>query len=246
MSKCYVNVCGGIGNQLFQIAAGYAYSKKYEKELFINVTEWTASQGKQPNNYADNLLQNFEFHNGPLQNVHSIDEKEFNYNELPYYDGDVVLNGYFQSLKYFQDYKDEFVSKLVLPKINTIFITNKSVAFHIRMGDYSRFPTIFGNNEEYFRKLFREYKDHNINVFTDSPEYVNRFLNEGEFNIFSSNSELKDLTALAQHEILVCSNSSFSWWASLLGVPKKKVYVPSKWLHDRDCSDIYYDGMIKI
>jgi hypothetical protein len=31
----------------------------------------------------------------------------------------------------------------------------------------------------------------------------------------------------------------------LLGVKKDKIIVPEKWLLDRDCSDIYYEGMIK-
>lgn len=245
MSDCYVNVCGGIGNQLFQIAAGYAYSKKHYKNLLINISNWTASQGSNPNVYANNLLKNFTYYRGSTDHATKFEEEGFNYKEIPEFKGDVVINGYFQSLKYFENYKEEFVNQLDLPNFNMNFIDDDSVAFHIRRGDYAKYPQVFGDNEEYFRKLFNQFKDRKINVFTDSPDYATKFSEVAKFTIIRSASELKDLTALANHKTLVCSNSSFSWWASVLGVEKDAIYVPKVWLHDRDCSDIYYKGMIK-
>lgn len=73
-----------------------------------------------------------------------------------------------------------------------------------------------------------------------------RVLNEfpdKSFRIIRGKDELEDLTIMAHHPNLVCSNSSFSWWASMLGIEKNKIIVPNKWLLTEDCSDIYTDKM---
>lgn len=245
MTKCFAKMEGGIGNQLFQLAAAFAYARKHGKKLFIDDGEWTASQGKSPKLYRDSLFKNFEFCSSSNL-VTEIKEQRFNYNELPYIDGDVALRGYFQSLKYFQEYKDDFIKKLQFPEVNDRFITRDSMSFHIRMGDYKYYPAIFGNNINYFSKAFERYQDEfQINVFTDSPDDVLRIFDKYDFRLIRTSSELNDLTLLSKHDRIVCSNSSFSWWGAILGNPKDLIIVPDKWLLDRDCSDIYYEGMIK-
>jgi hypothetical protein len=247
-NKCYVDVSGGIGNQLFKVANGYAYSQRYNLELVIDPTNWTASQGTSPILYQSNIFKNFNIiPRGETTEIHEI---SFNFMELPKYDwsyGDISLHGGFQSLKYFEDYKDEFISLLCLPKVDTSFISSDAnIAFHIRFGDYQHYPKIFGDITNYFHKQFEKFSpDFQINVFSDSPELVlNKFRNY-KFNLIKTSSELNDLTLLSLHDRIVCSNSTFSWWASLLGAKKELIIVPDKWLLDRDCKDIYYEGMIK-
>lgn len=249
MNRCYVDVCGGLGNQLFQIATGYAYSKKYNLELVVDPSNWTASQGVSPIIYQTEIFKNFNNAYSPRGKTKEIHETGFNYAELSKYfwlDGDVSLHGYFQSLKYFEDFKDDYIKQLVLPKVETSFIKEKNIAFHIRIGDYRNFPHIFGDLTEYFKAMFLKFQDeYQINVFTDSPEVVLDKYKQYNFNLIKTSSEINDLTLISLHDNVVCSNSSFSWWGTLLGKKKDKIIVPSKWLLDRDCSDIYYEGMIK-
>jgi hypothetical protein len=48
-----------------------------------------------------------------------------------------------------------------------------------------------------------------------------------------------------KHHIL--ANSSFSWWAAYLSdSPEKVVIAPDKWNNQKDFSDIYTEGMIRI
>jgi hypothetical protein len=245
MNECYVNVCGGIGNQLFQVANGYAYSKTYSKELFIDASRWTASQGRHAMDYRDSIFKNFKY-GIPTDNTTPIVEQRFNYDELGFYDGSVSLHGYFQSLKYFKDWKDEYINRLYLPQVNTKFITDKHVAFHIRRGDYLNLSHIFDVcNTEYFNKLFIKYKNYVIHVFTDSIDYVCDEFKQHKFDIITTNSEIEDMMVMSKYNTIICSNSTFSWWASILGdIPKKTIIVPPKWLLDRDCSDIYREDMI--
>lgn len=241
MNSCYVNVIGGVGNQLFQIAAGYAYAKKHGKKLIINPYNWFAGQGTNPLVYKDTIFKNFEYGNCFTRDVIGIHEKRFNYDELPFHVGSVSLNGYFQSLKYFEEYKDEFISLLNLPEVDSEI----DIAFHIRRGDYLKHATIHHVcHTEYFEKFFEKYKGQNIKVFTDDPNHViNEFPNY-KFEILHSDSDIKELAYMSKCDIVVGSNSTFSWWAALIG--DKTSYFPSKWFGDgREATDIYYDKMIK-
>ena len=66
-----------------------------------------------------------------------------------------------------------------------------------------------------------------------------------KFDIITTNSEIEDMMVMSKYNTIICSNSTFSWWASILGdIPNKTIIVPPKWLLDRDCSDIYREDMI--
>jgi hypothetical protein len=46
---------------------------------------------------------------------------------------------------------------------------------------------------------------------------------------------------------LICSNSSFSWWASFIGVKKNKIIVPKIWFKNiQNHDDIYREEFTKI
>jgi hypothetical protein len=240
MNTVYVKLAGGLGNQLFQIANGYAYSKKHNRVLLLDDTEWAASQGKSPKNYQNTIFKNFKYVSEKITKDSYIEfhEPEFNYNEIPKFDKDICLIGYFQSLKYFETYKDDFISQLELPECN---LFKDSVAVHIRRGDYLQHAHIhYVCDTEYFSKNIKEFSEKNINVFTDSLELVQSEFNDHNFRIIQTESELMDLMAMANHTDIICSNSSFSWWASLLGVKKNKIIVPTRWFNNfQNHDDIY-------
>ncbi len=244
MSNCYANVCGGVGNQLFQIATAYSYAVRFGKDLKIDACHWHASQGRSPLEYKDSIFKNFEY--GIGKNAVTLQEKRFGYDPLPDIEGEVSLEGYFQSLKYFENCVDEFISRLNLPEVKTDYIKDKNVAFHIRRGDYLNYGDLFKIGKNYFPKQFENFKDYQINVFTDSPELVLREFHKYNFNLIQTSSELKDLTSISKHDNVVCSNSTFSWWASLLGKKKNKIIVPNEWIKGQDCSDIYRLDMTKM
>jgi hypothetical protein len=247
MKHCFVKVCGGLGNQLFQIAAGYSYCKKYNKSLCIDTSNWFASQGKNPITYKNSIFKNFEYSSNSTSDIDKIIEEDINYTELKFYDGDVSLSGYFQSLKYFDDCMYEFIEKLCLPSVDNSFIQEKNVAFHIRRGDYMNFSHIHGVcDTEYFNSQFEKFKNYQINVFTDSPDIVSEEFKNKKFNLIKTTSELNDLTLMSLHENIVCSNSSFSWWASLLGNKKDTIIVPNRWLNTQNQYDIYRSDFTKI
>jgi hypothetical protein len=242
MNNCYVNVIGGVGNQLFQIAAGYAYAKKYNKKLIINPCGWFAGQGTNPLEYKDTIFKNFQYDIPSQENKTPIQEKRFNYDELPFLEGSVSLNGYFQSLKYFEEFKDEFISLLNLPEIDNNLIPE--VGVHIRRGDYlNKIDIHHVCYTDYFEYFFEKFKDKYIKIFTDDPDCVAKEFAKYTIDTLKSDPDIKDLAYMSKCKILVGSNSSFSWWAALIG--NNESYFPSKWFSDgREATDIYHDKTI--
>ena len=247
MNNCYINVCGGLGNVLFQVATAYAYSKKYDKNLFINPDNWNACQGNHVLTYRNTIFKNFQY-GSPNGVVNFIQEKEFNHSVLEYAEGDVCLNGYFQSEKYFQDVSEEFIKLLDIPSVDKNILyhsgKNKSVGIHIRRGDYLHYKDIhYVCTPEYFNYFFDKFKDCNISVFTDSPDIILDEFSGKDFKIIKSSSDLKEFAFMSQCDILVGSNSSFSWWASMIG--KMECYFPDRWFYDsRKHEDVYRSDMI--
>ena len=252
MDKCYVNVCGGIGNQLFQVANGFAYSQEHNKELLINATGWSAGQGTHPDKYKDTIFKNFKYAADGTKACEAISEKRFNYDELPYISGDVSLNGYFQSVKYFEEYAEEFEMLLHMNFDDVWVGPSGCVGVHVRRGDYLGHTKHNICDRNYFEDAFKYLQideDEELHIYTDSPEHVAAEFkgSDRKISIIEEADELLCLNYLACYDNLICSNSSFSWWASKLGRFNENILVPSRWFNDfEDHGDIYMDNFTKI
>lgn len=250
MDKCYVSLAGGVGNQLFQAAAGFAYSKEHGKELMLDSNNWSASQGIPPSFYKKSIFRNFNFEKASKYST-PIHEEKFNYTELPHKDGDVVLHGYFQSLKYFEDVQDEFKRLVELSPIDCNREKFKNVvAMHVRRGDYLQHHTIHHVcDTNYFVDAAIEHFNSNpIHIYTDSPSYVLEEFDKKlkHFSIIETKDELQDLYMLGIYDNVICSNSSFSWWGTFLGCPKQKIIVPDIWFKNyENHDDIYRSEFIR-
>jgi len=162
---------------------------------------------------------------------------------------DTYYEGFFQSVSYFRDceeiVREEFriKSRYVREferKYRSFYRDNKIIAVHVRRTDYLIYGSNFlgGPNMTlpllYYEKVFRlienigEYKI--IFVGDDLSEVKSHFA--GMKNaLFETNGEIVDFQILQNADILVISNSTFSWWAAYLNPKKdKKVYAPVYWL----------------
>jgi hypothetical protein len=146
---------GGLGNQLFQIFMLISYSIKHNKQFVIpkNLQSWDKRI-----TYWDTIFLNlmpFLVSNNDIEKYIEIKEPSFKYTELSSITENVVLNGYFQSYKYFENNYTEVCDKLGLYQIrniikqkyftqtNNINENNKicnTISLHFRMGDYKNMP----------------------------------------------------------------------------------------------------------
>jgi len=161
MSKVvHVHLVGGLGNQLFILAAGLSYARKFNLQLAITPKN---NYGKR-SGYWNTILARWLDGKSPdgvivvesgAGKAHVINENGFAYSPfIAPQNTNVVLRGYFQSARYFDSIKDEIVkaftpaplSKLALEIDNLasqIFTNNGSyVSLHVRRGDYVQYPTI--------------------------------------------------------------------------------------------------------
>lgn len=261
-------IYGGLGNQLFQLAYGeslkiahnnvnikyidltkYAKTKRKWELGFLNIKPFNISKREIYSiffkRFINSKVNKFNFN---FQYFGIINEKQNKYiqNYLEK-NRNFILDGYWQSEKYFNDNK--FYIKTFLNSKNKNFSTknrdskNQKVAVHIRLGDYNN--TFEGKknhlvcNFEWYKNaiiyLKGLNKDLKFTIFSDDKELVkNEFRNFKNLEINNSdysNSAYKDLFEMTKYDHFIISNSSYSWWASYLGEKENsKIIAPKYWL----------------
>ena len=161
-----VNIIGGLGNQLFQYAFGYAISQKkdevlkldtnnlevhglrdFELELYnINIILASKEEVKKlkykNENIFDKVLRKIKRKDAPLSNQYY---KEYTFNfDKNIFDKDIYFEGYWQSEKYFKDNREDLLKQFTLKKeihpqsqqYRQKIKSTESVSLHIRRGDY--------------------------------------------------------------------------------------------------------------
>jgi hypothetical protein len=223
---------GGIGNQLFQYAAGFARSLK-EHTTFKIDTRWYASQNK----------RSFSL------NHFSITAPEAHILEIlftKYVQKNSYLTDYFQDISYFEHSEEalrkEFRLKEPLenkyPEIVHNITRTESVSVHVRRTDYI-------DKQHRYIVLTPEYYTNAMNhilsiksgavfyFFSDDIEWVQKNLPIPENSFFVSGKQYTDyeelgLMSLCKHNIT--ANSTFSWWGAWLNTYTEKIIItPKKW-----------------
>ncbi len=246
--KITVNLKGGLGNQLFQILAGVNYANKHNKEFFIDYSnQFHASQGNHPNEYKSNLFEKIP--EGKIDSTFKLyNEKRYEYDEIPFIEGNVLLEGYFQSKEYFNKEDLKIISFDSLQKKSEIidnFIDDNTVGIHVRGGDYKIYPKHNVIKEQYYNKCISKFMDSNFYVVTDDRNYASSLLPDG-VKVFNGKNEIGDFLFLTRCKNLIISNSTLSWFASMFN-NKKKILAPSRWFNDNTNTEgLYRDDFERI
>ncbi|MEK6829645.1 MAG: alpha-1,2-fucosyltransferase [Nanoarchaeota archaeon] len=261
MDKVSISLQGGLANNLFQIACAYSYGKKYSKELIL-LNQKKGIVHNSISSYRDSVLKDFYFFDTyNLSNFKGLRESQFCYNELPKIDGNIVLDGYFQSEKYFKEYKEElqnlFLSDAHISLIREKFkdiLNNTTCSIHVRRGDYLNFSNIHPvQNMNYYMKAIKSMpKETVFLIFSDDIEWCkNNFPDIPEkFICIEGQKDFEDLYLMSLCNNNIIANSSFSWWGAWLNKNEnKKVISPSSWFGQSanyDTRDLYCEDWIKL
>ena len=106
-----INIIGGLGNQLFQIATAYAYSIKNNKKLIFKYSEKLENSYNLDRRSFWNTLFNNKLNVLTVREYMNIpfyiynEKKNYIYNEIPTIDNNILLSGYYQSFKYLENEK---------------------------------------------------------------------------------------------------------------------------------------------
>lgn len=243
---------GGLGNQLFQIFTLIAHSINTNQKFIL--PEKLPVYDKR-HTYWNSLLINLQEY---ISNTGSLkwiqyNEPNFHYNKLPLLDDNLILNGYFQSYKYFETNYKEICDKLGLYQMrNTIkqkYFTrmDNTISLHFRMGDYKNMPNhhpLISDNYyiNSLHHIVRVTKQEHWNVLytceeTDDEIVLSRIRNIKnifkELKFIKIDNSLKDyeqmlLMSVCDHNII--ANSSFSWWSAYINDNIHKIVCyPSMW-----------------
>jgi len=232
----YAKQYGRLGNNLFQKAAAIGYAMKHGLEY----------------NLSPKIPKS--------DSIFPISELAHNYQELPYHFtlrwDDIVLDGYWQSEKYFSRCREEVLKAFGFPWE----LKKGWCSIHVRRGDYLKYPDKHPVvTMDYITKAIETIVDQagvgKFLVFSDDlPWCVANFSHLGYYFYYSeSRTPEQDMAygSCCEHNII--SNSTFSWWQAYLNQnPGKVVISPSKdnWFgpgnKHLDTSDLVPDSWIQI
>lgn len=115
------------------------------------------------------------------------------------------------------------------------------VAVHVRLGDYEGLSETFGLlSTDYYSAALDSIgvsSGSRVVVFSNDPIGAKSLLEEplkGLEVTFKepADSPVDDLSLMATYRDLIIANSSFSYWAGMLG--RNNVYAPDKWFRSLD------------
>lgn len=248
MVKLSINICGGLGNQLFQMFSLLKVCKDQSLEYEI------LQRDESPSITPRRTYWNDFFKNLNLVQEESVKYENFNeennnvYKPLPKFEKDTKLNGYFQAWDYISDLsyfdyiglKEEDERKVLEVYQNLKKDGKKLIFVHIRHGDYIRLSYChYVLPLEYYISALKYFDEDTTKFvfFSDDLEYCKinfKFLKDKEFVNLGDHLELYLMSMM---DGAVIANSSFSLWGAILLEHKKKlkgdkmekIIQPSRW-----------------
>ena len=229
---------GRAGNQFYEIAMLMAYAKKHNLDYYIPDIAYHCDGRKM---YFPHLANGLElqglqeYHEQP---VHAVPKPDgtFLYNVPAYQDIPAMDNtkfvGYWQSFKYFDDYRDYILEKFKLEYEER----TGAVGIHLRAGDFlqlrDKHPEI---PIAYYQAAVAHFVAkgyHLFSIHTDDMERAKAMFRDNDFPdadfTFSIGyTEVQDLEKLSHCEHQILCYSTFGFVAAWLNQnPDKQVIIP--------------------
>jgi hypothetical protein len=251
LQNCVVPwVMGGLGNQLFVMAAAYCVHKVNNLPLIIlqtnplknahNMHKYNYNStifsllGKHVNltQCIDKLLPQL-FYTGYRDHVNAQQSGFLPWSPEAYH-GKILMRNYYQYYPPLQQIEGEFTDLCLKglekhpnqpPEIDSA----TSAFLHIRRGDYLKYPHIhYIQPIEYYQKAVDTLKEKNpavqtIYVLSDDMKWVNEqpIFRDPLFKLYESDDELQSFLFMTKcHAGAIIANSTFSWWGALMGSHK--------------------------
>lgn len=180
-------------------------------------------------------------------------ENQFHYVPINYhseYDGlQFVLNGYYQSEKFFIDFKDEILDLFEYHwQLQEGF-----VSVHLRRTDFlqlqNKHPVIF---DEWYEEAMGLFPGKQFLFFSDEIGYAKKIWGHRSDCFFSEGRTIEqDMIDASCCENNICSASTYAWWQMYLNRnPDKKVVFPKTWFtpgwDNANTNDILPEWVIKL
>lgn len=256
-----VELKGGLGNQLFQLAFAKWLSQRTSDRVVIDVDWFRRETARDtPRELAldvHNLgLPVLEAH-WSHRTLRALSRRPV---LLPYSETNAAKqhsiwpfrrhSGYYQDYRFARDSR-QFLEQIFISHIGALPKQSNSVTLHCRLGDYVSKPSarmFHGVTDPLWsfkraRELQEKYELDSIKLYTDSPEMLlTRYAEQiQDFQVCLPSSAWETLGEMLCGRAFVLSNSSFSWWAAtasswFLGPPDEVIF-PTPWFAEPSVAD---------
>ena len=304
MSKLIVRIAEGLGNQLFLYSFGYslarennysflidnssAFFKKKHTRIFdldkFNISsDYVNPKQKFDNYYLDfirKIKKKFDVINYKKSFLIEITDKKkishFNKIDLSKFADELYIEGYFQSEKYFSNYKKEIINEFKV-KSKYIYLDNylindlkksNSVSIHIRQNRFSegkkkddpKSLKFTNDTVNYVKRavLFAKQKISNPQFFIWSNDFtgLNEYFNSNEFVFVNDyylpeitgvdNRLLNDFNLFKYSKHFIVGPTSFHWWGAWLNENPDKICIRPSNINPSNNTDFWPDSWISI
>lgn len=287
-----IKLMGGLGNQMFQFCLGYSLAMKKDSNFVLDESVLQNFVQTSKNSVKRNfdldvfcidtleskfmgtvlLKSNFYFRNInkflPIKFRKYFVERffEFDHKVFDIKSDSIVIEGYWQSYKYFQEYETQIKkiftlknkileeSKTLLSKISN----SNSVCINVRRGDFVSNSFHGVMDIEYYidsiKLINSKVKVDKFYVFSDDIDWCKNNFEFLENKIIVDHSHKGDkfgnyFELMRNCKFFIIPNSSFAWWAAWLSDGKDKIVIaPQKWFSDSsiNTSDLIPADWIRI
>lgn len=244
---------GGLGNQMFQVAAALIYSKETGKQVVLPL-EQKHIHKVHPRPYEESIFNGFSTLAYPIDQgvLEILSENGFTvYPGEPGFEqwnpidveGNLLLHGYFQYYPPIQQ-NAELICNTFLKNLEHYKKQSEpnTIAIHVRRGDYLQFQDVFRNlGPSYYIRAICEMekqvgREKQYKIFSDDIEWCkdqDMFQSIPSVTFIEEKDEIESLCKMIACEGgFICANSTFSWWGAFLGAFQKKspCIVPQNWM----------------
>ena len=262
-----IELMGGLGNMMFQVAAGESFSIKENVNVYYpsllsqfesleRQSTWTL--------HAKEYLAMFKNFNWGLDKIDpdikwKVVGVPFTYRPINLIDGE-LYKGYFQSEKNFADknfvkmlfHPSDKISTYIRIKYSSIFLIGTTCSIHVRRGNYcdlQKFHTLL--EMDYYHKAMwtlQPFKVDKYLIFSnDIPWCRENFI--GDKFVFIEDTDYVEMFLQAKCTHHIIANSAFSWWGAWLGdIWDTVIIAPKNWfpINTADSKDIIPARWIKL
>ena len=252
---------GGLGNQMFQIAVAYAFSKKYNVRMMFHKKDFKCwHQGSHPRKYYTNLYEKIEFVDSIPPAIQMKEKKWTWYDVFSEFDmrtfdkekpTTVCFSGCWQSLKYFEEYRKD-IQNFFTPDEGILHFLQKNsniferfpelmeehdfVFMGVRRGDYIKFANIHNPcGFSYYSDAMQKLKKSRYYISSDDVEWCKKKFVGEQFRFFDINDDVLQFFVSTLFKNYIISNSTYYWWGSFMSIYSNPTIVaPDKWLFGKN------------
>lgn len=269
-SYCTIDYGGGLGNQLFQIFTLLAYSYRSNKNYYFynkSLLPYNTLRPTYWNTVFSSLTTQSTILN-PKTEIGEIGHHKFSVLNSTI-EGNVELQGYFQSYLFFYGYKDKIMQELKLDdqiqnvktKLQFHLLKDQHemvVSMHFRLGDYKQYsyahPILSVNyyknciqhiKSKTNKKLYVLYFCENDDVDFVQTEYLSK-LGLDQYSRINNLEDYEEMYLMSLCDWNIIANSTFSWWGAFFNKHHDRCLYPGRWFHDKTSTDLVLENWIQI